>query len=285
MEFVYSTVNPNVPVAYSRMDALHTRCELLFPFMAEVQARHLSTQIWDVVKQAEIRYNRFTRDSLLSEINREASKAPVPLDDEMFLILELCRSFRTATCGYFDVSACSMLRPEARDWILDPEARTVRFTDEGMSLDLGGFIKGFLLENAVRVVAAYTDCALMSFGGSSTTALGNHPLGEAWPVSISHCYFPGKEACTFQLKNKSLSVSGPDPQGKRHIINPLTGELIQKDTYIAVTGPSAIVSEVLSTALWAMPHTIRSEILSRFDGYEATEIACLPDGRSRYIKI
>ena len=283
MEFIYSAKNPSVPTAYSRLEAMHTSCEILLPFLPEEEARALVEEVWTLVQEADRRYNRFLSGSALSEVNRKASGEAVEVDEEMFLVLQLCETFRKATQGYFDVSAGS--RVEDRAVLLDAAVHSVRFSRPGMRLDLGGFAKGYVLEKAVRKVAAVTDCALLSFGGSSTAALGRHPLGEAWPVSVAHSYYAGRTAHTFDLKDEALSVSGKDPRGRGHIMDPATGNVLEKDGLVAVTGPSALVTEVLSTALWVAPAQRRGDILSAFDGYRAWEILCRTDGQAMILEI
>ena len=206
MEFIYSTRNPTVPTAYSRLDAMHTQCEILLPFLPEDEARALVD------------------------------------------FLQLCETFRKATSGYFDVTAGS--RVADRNVVLDASAHTVRFSRPGMRLDLGGFAKGFVLEQAVRMVSERAGSALLSFGGSSVAAVGKHPLGAPWPVAVAHSYYADRTAHTFQLEGEALSVSGKDPHGRGHIIDPATGNTLEKGGLVAVTGPSAMVTEVLSTALW-----------------------------------
>ena len=278
MEFVYSTRNPSVPTAYSRLDAMHTRCEILLPFLPEDEARVLADSVWERVREADRRYNRFLTGSVLAEVNRKASGEAVAVDEELFMILELCETFRKATSGYFDVSAGS--RVPDRALLLDASAHTVRFSRPGMRLDLGGFVKGFVLEQAARMVAAQADSALLSFGGSSVAAIGRHPLDAPWPVSVAHSYYADRTAHTFQLEGEALSVSGKDPHGRGHIIDPVTGNTLEKEGLIAVTGPSAMVTEVLSTALWVAPAERRGEILASFAGYRAWEILCRTDGQA-----
>ena len=278
MEFVYSTRNPSVPTAYSRLDAMHTRCEILLPFLPEDEARVLVDSVWERVREADRRYNRFLTGSMLAEVNRKASGEAVAVDEELFMILELCETFRKATSGYFDVSAGS--RVPDRALLLDASAHTVRFSRPGMRLDLGGFVKGFVLEQTARVVAAKADSALLSFGGSSVAAIGRHPLDAPWPVSVAHSYYADRTAHTFQLEGEALSVSGKDPHGRGHIIDPVTGNTLEKEGLIAVTGPSAMVTEVLSTALWVAPAERRGEILASFAGYRAWEILCRTDGQA-----
>lgn len=283
MEFLYDTRNPSVPTAYSRLAAMHTQCELLLPGMQEAPARALAEQVWALVEEADRRYNRFRPGSALAEVNRRAAGEAVAVDEELFFVLQLCDTFRKATLGWFDISAGSRIADRA--WEPDPAARTVRFSRPGMQLDLGGFVKGFVLEKAIKAVSAATDCALLSFGGSSTAAVGKHPLGAPWPVSVAHIYYPDRTACTFQLEGGSLSVSGKDLRGRGHIIDPFTGNTVEKEGLVAVTGPSPMVTEVLSTALWVAPAGVRGEILSAFSGYQAREILCKTDGNSLTLEI
>ena len=151
MEFIYSTRNPSVPTAYSQLDAMHTRCEILLPFLPESEARALVDTVWGMVQEADRRYNRFQSGSVLAEVNRKAAGEAVEADEELFMILQLCETFRKATSGYFDVSAGSRIPDRAV--LLDASAHTVRFSRPGMRLDLGGFVKGFILEKAARLVA------------------------------------------------------------------------------------------------------------------------------------
>ena len=278
MEFVYSTRNPAVPTAYSRLDAMHTRCEILLPFLAEDEARALVDSVWELVQAADRRYNRFLAGSVLAEVNRKAAAEAVAVDEELFLILQLCETFRKATAGYFDVTAGS--RVPDRAVLLDAAAHTVRFSRPGMRLDLGGFAKGFVLEQAARLVSARAQSALLSFGGSSVAAVGRHPLDAPWPVAVAHSYYADRTAHTFPLEDAALSVSGKDPRGRGHIIDPATGNTLEKEGLVAVTGPSAMVTEVLSTALWVAPADKRGDILAAFDGYRACEIRCLTDGQA-----
>ena len=283
MEFIYSTRNPSVPTAYSSLDAMHTRCEILLPFVPEDEARALVDSVWGMVQEADRRYNRFLPGSVLSDVNRKAAGEAVEVDEELFMILQLCETFRKATSGYFDVSAGS--RVPDRALLLDASTHTVRFSRPGMRLDLGGFAKGFVLEQAARAIAAKAGCALLSFGGSSITAVGRHPLGAPWPVAVAHSYYTNRTAHTFDLEDAALSVSGKDPHGRGHIIDPATGNMLEKEGLVAVTGPSAMVAEVLSTALWVAPADKRGDILAAFDGYRASEIRCLTDGQALTLSI
>lgn len=277
-EFIYSTRNPAIPVAYSQCNAMHTQCEILLPGMAEDDARALVDDIWAMVAASDAAYNRFNPKSPLAAINLTAARETVEVDEEMFLLLELSETFRKSTLGWFDITANAASRLAERGLELDAARHTVRFAQDGIRLDMGGIAKGFVLEKAVKMASAATSSALISFGGSSTAAIGRHPLDAPWPVSVAHPFYADKPLKTFNLENNSLSVSGKDPSGRGHIIDPATGNIVSKDTMVAVTGASPLVTEVLSTALWLAPEADRKEILASFEGYDAWELLPLATG-------
>jgi thiamine biosynthesis lipoprotein len=79
------------------------------------------------------------------------------------------------------------------------------------------------------------------------------------------------------LVNTSVSISGNSPANnkkyqKGHILNPKTGNFIDKMAMVCVTGPSAFLAEILSTALFAQGDEIQQDIISDFEGYNAVFI-------------
>jgi thiamine biosynthesis lipoprotein len=284
--FEYSVRNPKVPVAYAAGDFMHTLCEMILPYISREEAEDAVKEAWDAVRTDDEKYNRFRTGSLLWEVNSKAASEPVELDEDAFMALEFCKTFNKATKGWFDISANPSSRSGGKSWILDPENRTVSFGSPETRLDLGGFAKGYALEKVVKILRRRNiDCAFLSFGGSSVSALGAHPYGEAWPMALQHPYFPRKSAWSTTLKDTSLSVSGKDPRGRGHIIDPFTGNTVEKDELITVTGPSPMVCEVLSTALWLAPWESREGILGNFPGYSCNSITPLADGTATNRKI
>ena len=104
-------------------------------------------------------------------------------------------------------------------------------------------------------------------------------------MAVAHSYYPDRRAHTFPLEGEALSVSDKDPHGRGHIIDPATGNTLEREGLVAVTGPSAMVTEVLSTALWVAPAERRGDILAAFDGYRACEVRCLTDGQALTLTI
>ena len=287
--FKYSDENISAPVAYSSLETMHSVAEIVLPFYSEEKSRAIIEEIWTRTKEANDKFNRFDKGSPLALVNRTAAEEAVAVDDEMFMVLEMCRVFCNSTDGYFDITANRISRSAAKgvkNFDLDPDRHTVSFADPTVKLDLGGFAKGYALENAGNILKSHdVTCALLNFGNSSIYAFGAHPYGDYWPISVEHPYFRGKCAHTFELKDCALSISGRNRRGDGHIIDPATGDQVLRDEMLAVTGPSPMVCEVLSTALYVALREKRKDILARFKGYSASEIYCLTDGTTKVIKV
>jgi thiamine biosynthesis lipoprotein len=287
--FKYSDENISAPVAYSSLETMHSVAEIVLPYYSESESRAIIDEIWSRTAEANDKFNRFDKGSPLALVNRTASEGPVAVDDELFMVLEMCRVFCNSTDGYFDITANRVSRTASKgvkNFELDGEFHTVSFSDPSVKLDLGGFAKGYALENACNILKRKNvKCALLNFGNSSTFALGTHPYGDHWPISVEHPYFKGRCAHTFELKDCALSISGKNGRGVEHIIDPATGDHVVRDEMLAVTGPSPMVCEVLSTALYVAPREKRSDILARFKGYSASEIYCLTNGSTKVIKV
>lgn len=279
----YSQKNPNYPVVYSSFGAMHTRVELLAVGLSEEQGRGLMTEAEQEVKRLERLFNRYDSRSPLAVVNATAVGQSVKVEDELFMALELCEVFRRSTAGYFDVTAVDSDAEAGCDgrggYALDGKEHKVRLLRESATIDLGGFAKGYAAENVKRIFErAGVGQAVINFGNSSITTLGHHPYGEWWPIGIEHREAQGAVAREVRLRDSAMSVSGRAADGEYHIIDPLTGSHAMGEEMIVVEGRSALVAEVLSTALYAAPRNKRKAIMAQYEGYRASEIYCRRDG-------
>lgn len=286
-EFRYSDKNPCHPVAYASFYAMHTRIETVFADVDEKRARELNESIETEVKALERLFNRFDDTSPLAVVNARGAREAVAVDDELFMALELCETFRRGTGGYFDITASTdATATGTASYILDPAAHTVRLTHEGVRLDLGGFAKGYALEKARRRAAeAGVTSGVLNFGNSSVAALGHHPYGEWWPIGVEHTKIRSAIAHEFRLRDGALSISGRSTRGEYHIINPMTGAAVAGEELISVEGRSALVAEILSTALFAAPKSKREAVTAQYEGYTASELRCRDGGGCEIYRI
>ena len=241
---------------------MHSRLELLFVCPDAGKSRRLCEEAESLVKNESLEFDRHLPDSPTARLN--SSTGRVALGEDLFFALELCEKFRSLTGGYFDVAALSSdkNRPAYR---LFPESHEAALTGEGYLLDFGGFAKGFALESVRNLLAGegITD-ALLNFGNSSVVGMGKHPFGSCWRVRSE------EGGRTFELKDSAFSISGRSRSGKDHIMDPHSSAPAPAGPWVAVSGRSALLCEILSTAVYAAPLGERDRILESFEGYKAT---------------
>ena len=286
-EFRYSTKNALYPVAYASMRAMHTRLEMVLVGVAEALARELAEAVEADTARMERLFNRHAAGAGLNVVNMLGRAGDVAVDDELFMVLELCEAFRRGTEGYFDITACSERAADtAAGYTLDAAAHTVRLHGAGALLDLGGFAKGYALERLrQRVSEAGVQQAVLNFGDSSITAIGHHPYGEWWPIGVELDARRSAVAQEFRLRDSAMSVSGRGRGGEYHIFDPHSGERVVRAETMVVEGRSALVCEVLSTALYAAPAARREGIMARYEGYTATALRCGATGGCEVLRI
>lgn len=287
--FSFSAKNPLFPVASATFSAMHTKFEIVVAPAEESLARQMVKEIHDTITRIESKLNRHDTASLICEVNNKAGGSAVEIDEELYMILEFCRSFYTTTFGFFDISACSSFVADnagvGAKYLLNPKKHSIIFADSSMVLDFGGFAKGYALNVVSNILEKYeTVNALVNFGNSSVLAVGTHPYGKYWPVSVEDTLLNGKGIHTFKLKDCSLSVSG-NGRKREHIVNPHTGEKVRKNSLIAVQGQSSLIVEILSTALFAAPKNKQKNIMNNYKSYKAFEIFCQEDGKTKVVRI
>lgn len=163
----------------------------------------------DEVERVERLLSRFDPRSEVTRLNREAASRAVRVDYELLEIVRACRAGWERTGGYFDPTVGSRSRIAFDGIQIDEDRRTIRFLDGGLALDLGGFGKGYALDRAVGVLAAFgVYSALLHGGTSSVRALGRDAEGHAWLVELRHATRQSTCRGDTALRAPSRSVGG-----------------------------------------------------------------------------
>lgn len=209
--------------------------------------RNVLETLWNSIekelRRLEKMLNRFDPFGETATVNREAAFAKVQLSDQLWDILLDCRRYYQETNGYFDITTIDFSKTVFMD-----DSHSILFEKYGMSLDFGGYAKGYALQwMRQQLKEAGMKRALVNFGNSSVLAIGAHPHGDSWPIGIED---PSNGAIlsTFHLCNNSLSVSGNTPSHALHIKNPKISEFISGDRIVAIVAEDPIDAEVLTTA-------------------------------------
>ncbi len=155
-------------------------------------------------------------------------------------------SYEPVTADPKAVAALLAARPSLDD--LRFEGRQVHSRNRSVSIDLGGFAKGWALDRVASILRKNgVENALINIGGN-VLALGSKN-GEAWKVGLQHPRKPVAMASIALNDGEAIGTSGDyqryfEKDGRRysHLIDPRTGEpaqTLQAATVIAPRGKEA----------------------------------------------
>ncbi len=170
---------------------------------------------------------------------------------------------------------------------LDEDVIAIRLKSRGAQLDLGAVGKGFALDRAAALLEeAGLGQFLLHGGTSSIVSRGSPPDGGPWLIGLDPLQDPGSQPIApAALVNTSLSVSAVWGRGFReegrhfgHVIDPRNGEPVRDSFSAAVRGPSAALTDALSTALLVLGARFAGELPNRFPGYEALHLGTATGG-------
>ncbi len=240
----------------------------------------VATDALNLIDELEAQLSVFREGSEISFVNREAARRAVALEHSLFGLLTLCKSLHDETEGAFDITAGVLTRcwgflkrsgriPAAEDLeharslvgsanlLLDDETRSVRFSREGMEINLGSIGKGYALDRVAASMRDRVGSALLNAGASSMYAIGSGNPSEGWSVGLRDPRNKNRRLARLRLRDCSLSTSGSEEQffehdGQRygHIIDPRSGWPAQRVTSVSVVAQSAAISDALATAFY-----------------------------------
>ena len=247
--------------------------------------------------------------SEVSRVNALAASRRVPVSPELFRLLSTALEYSRITEGAFDITYASVgylydfrehQKPtesqiEAalpavnyRHVLLDARTHSVRFSQQGVRIDLGGIAKGYAVDRGIEILQArgYTH-ALVNAGGDSRV-IGDR-FGRPWVVGIRHPDHPDQVITRIPLVDCAFSTSGDyehyfDEGGVRyhHIIDPHTGHSASKVRSATVIAPTATRTDGLSKTAFVLGPDQAMRIYNKLEDVDAVLVA--PDGRILYSK-
>ncbi len=237
--------------------------------------------------------------SELSRINREAGKKPVTISAEMFGLLARAEEFSVLSDGAFDISFAAVGRlydyragqqPDAstlaqarqaigfRHVVLDGKQQTVRFTKPGMCIDLGGFAKGYAVDNAAVILREFGIRHANIAAGGDSRAIGDR-RGRPWSIGVRDPRSPDKVVAVLPLEDTSISTSGDyerffEHDGVRyhHLIDPATGTSPNSVRSVTVLGDDGLTTEAFSKCVFVLGVEKGLELIEAHAGLDAVVV-------------
>jgi len=235
--------------------------------------------VMDDMRRIDRLMSPYRQDSQVSLINRQAAKAPVRCDPELFHLIARSLDISKMTGGAFDISFASVgylydyrqrLHPDSaqlesslpavnyRHIRLDSDTQSIRFLREGVRIDLGGIAKGYAVDHGLQILAELgIDHALVTAGGDSRVR--GERWGRPWTIGIRAPRDPAGIVAMIPLIDTAISTSGDyerffveDGIRYHHILDPATGRSADAVRSVSIIGPDATTTDALSTSVFVM---------------------------------
>ena len=235
--------------------------------------------------------------SEVSQVNAHAADGPMPISKELFDLLVTAKEYSRLTDGAFDITYASVgylydfrkrIRPSEKQIdkalpavnyqhiLLDPEHRTVQFSQKGVRIDLGGIAKGYAVDCGIEVLKSMGITRAYVSAGGDSRIIGDR-FGKPWIVGIRDPRKgPGEALLRVPLVDAAISTSGDyerffDEGGVRyhHIIDPHTGHSASKVRSATIIGPTATRTDGLSKTAFVLGPVEAMKIYNRIDDIDA----------------
>jgi FAD:protein FMN transferase len=275
------------PTTLQPIEASRMSMACLYSIVAYDDRREAISQTLDAALDEVDRIDRlmsnYREDSPLSRLNRDAARAPVTVDRELFEFIALAMRYGAESNGAFDISVGPLMKAwgffrgegrvpgdaelaAARRVIgvahvrLDPAARTIAFDVPGVELDLGGIAKGYAVDRAAGILRQRgVHAALITAGGSTIYGLGAPPGVDGWEVTVEDPVDRGRIAFGVRLRDQALSVAGSSERSFEaagviysHIMDPRTGRPVQGLLMVAVLADTGTAGDALDNAFFVL---------------------------------
>ncbi len=263
--------------------AMYTVTTITVSAATDETARRAIDAAFLALDRIEKLMNYYSKDSEVSEINRNAGVRPVRVSPETFEVVGKSVFVAENTEGAFDITLGPVIeawdfekktvpgkgeinermkRVGYRNIVLDSRQRTVFLKKGGMQINLGGILKGFAADRAVDVLRKNgIRSGIVAIGGD-IRAFGNRPGGEPWKVGVQNPRQTGKDdeiLATVDLTDKAISTAGDyeryyilDGVRYHHILDPKTGYPAKGCRSVTVVAADGIAADGFDTGLFVL---------------------------------
>jgi len=257
-------------------------------------AKSVIEDVFLEIDRLEDLFSRYREGTPVHLLNSEGVLVGPP--QEFLELLEHALGIETLTGGAFDVTVAPLLDLYSKSFAEKGESpseveiesalrlvgsrsiyfeqKQIAFRREGMSISFDGIAKGYIVDQAAKIIrGAGVKRGLIDAGGDMV-ALGEDLLGKDWRVAIQHPRNPGDYLSVINLRNVAVATSGDYVQYLtedlvlHHIIDPRLGTSPGHTSSVSVIAPSATDADALSTAVLVLGPKEGIKLLNELPGVE-----------------
>jgi thiamine biosynthesis lipoprotein len=238
-------------------------------------------------------------ESELSRINRDAAAGCVRVSDELFNLLARSIEFSEFSGGAFDITYAAVghlydyrrgIKPGDelvaharaavgyRNLLLDRDARTVRFARDGVRIDLGGFAKGYAVDNGAAILRRHGITHGIVTAGGDSRIVGDR-RGRPWTIGIRDPRRKGEVIALLPLEDAAVSTSGDyercfelDGVRHHHLIDPATGRSPSTVRSVTIVAADGLTSEALSKTVFVLGPARGLQLIESLPGVDAVVV-------------
>jgi thiamine biosynthesis lipoprotein len=272
---------PTLATAERRVEVMGTTLDLVVRMRYRDEALAASEAALAEVRRVEALLTTWKPGGELWRVDEGTQGKPVAVSSELAQLLATDLAWVPRTQGAFDPTVLPLVRawdlrgkgriptPAALaaarkasgidHFRVDAAASSVTRLASDAGIDEGAWGKGYALELADRVLRkAGVAGAILDLGGQ-VLAVGSDANERPWCIPVADPRDRQKTVAELGLANQSASTSGNSERGRvvdgrriGHILDPRTGEPAADFGSVTVVAPSALVADILSTALFVL---------------------------------
>ena len=241
-------------------------------------------------------------ESELSRVNANAFKEPVAVSAELMEVLTIAKEYSDLSDGAFDVTIGPVVdlwrksqkknELPTKEQLAQAKAKvgykklilsndTVRFTAQGMRLDLGAIAKGYAIDKAVEAMKrAGATAGFVDVGGDIRTFGAPPKPKKHWIIGLQDPATDGGILLTLKMSDMAVATSGDyrrydEVEGKKHshIKDPSTSKSVTKLISVSVIAPTATIADILATTVSVIG---REKGMAMIEAMENTELIMIP---------
>lgn len=293
---------PTETIIHSRL-LMGTVVEITFP-NGNHNAEEAAQAAFKEIERLEAIFSSYRSDSEISKITASAGKAQIKVSPEVMEVVKIAIKVASLSKGAFDPTfgPLGTIWRKARKTKTPPDAalladaaRLVDFTSisidtdssgaptigldiNGMSINLGGVAKGYIVGSAARKLTAFGIKEAIVKAGGDMYIFGDHS-GSPVKIGIKDPRKKGALFGTVSVTGGSISTSGDyeryfikDGIRYHHIIDPGTGYPAKGSASVTIVSTEPTLSDSLSTAVFIMGPRAGMALVESLDGVEAVII-------------
>ena len=235
---------------------------------------------------------RFSRDKEGSEVYKinHREHDTITVSDDLYSMLKLGTAYGESTQGLFDITVSPLKefwKPSGEgDSLPDPadsivrgvidsllqfvdyrkisltENNQVAFANKNIDIDVGGIAKGVVINELKKYLVGQKLSNFLISAGGDIEVMGKKASGDSFRVGVQNPRGSGLVAI-ISVDSGSVVTSGDYERyriaksGARvhHIFDTRTGYSATENISVTIVAPSPIIADILSTALFPLPHT------------------------------